>query len=97
MAVVFPAKGDLAFLHGHQSPVGNGHAMGIAAQIHQDLTRPAEWWLGVNHPLFFAQRGQIGVEVVRVNQAFEFAEKLQSPRGVEGALSFQKETAEKGG
>ena len=40
--------------------VGDGHAMGIAAQVVEDVFGAAEGWFGVNHPVLSEQRSQPG-------------------------------------
>ena len=42
MGGVSPAEGDVAFVEGDQSVVGDGDAMGVAAEIAQHVFRPAE-------------------------------------------------------
>ena len=41
-AIILPAESDTAILAGKEPAVGDGNAMGIAAQIFQDLLRPCE-------------------------------------------------------
>ena len=42
--------------------VGNGHAMGVAGQVLEDVFRSAEWWLGVDHPILAEQQPQKAVK-----------------------------------
>jgi hypothetical protein len=42
MGRVSPAKGDLATLQGDEAVIGDGHPMGIAAEIVEDMLRAAE-------------------------------------------------------
>lgn len=55
VAVVFPAKANFAVVDGEQTIVGYGDAMGIAADIVEDLFGSGERRLGVNDP-FSAER-----------------------------------------
>jgi hypothetical protein len=48
--------------------VGDGSAMGVAAEIVENLLRPAEGPLGVDHPLHLAQRLQMCGESRRVGE-----------------------------
>src|ERR1700712_2174155 len=48
--IIFPAEPDLAVVHGHQSVVGDGNAMGVSPDIVENLSRPRERPLGVDHP-----------------------------------------------
>src|SRR5579883_440519 len=59
MAVVFPLKRDLILLKCQQALIGDGHAVGVAAEILEHLLWAAEGRLGVNYPFDFSQRGQI--------------------------------------
>ena len=51
MAIILPAEGDRGIGHADQARVGNGDAMGVAAEISQHLSRPAEGGLGIDYPL----------------------------------------------
>src|SRR5215472_5136840 len=61
-AVVLPPEGDGIGVGGDQSAVGDGDAMGVAREIAQDLLRPGERLLGVDHPFSPAQRCQEAFE-----------------------------------
>jgi len=58
------AKGEanLVALQVQQTMVGDGHAVGIAAQITQGLLRAAKGGLGVDHPLLLAQSSDESIE-----------------------------------
>ncbi len=47
-AICLPAKSDLAILAGEKTTVGDRDAVGIAAEIGENLLWPAEWVLGVD-------------------------------------------------
>ena len=49
--VVLVAEGHLAVLQGHEPVVGDGHAMGIAGQVLEDVLGVLEGLFGVDHPL----------------------------------------------
>ena len=51
MRVVFPPESDVLTAESKQSMVADSDAMGIAAEIAQDLRRAAKGWLGVYDPL----------------------------------------------
>ena len=55
MGRIAPAKGDLAIGKGHQAMVGDGHAMGVAAQILEHVLGAAEGAFGVDHPVLAEQ------------------------------------------
>src|SRR6202140_4616437 len=82
VAVIFPLEGNLALFERQQAPVGNGHAMGIAAQVLQHVLRSAKGSLGVNPPVLLFQRSQITGEGWRVAQRFEIAEELELAGGM---------------
>jgi hypothetical protein len=48
-----PTKGNLAVGQRDQSMVGNGYAMGVAAQVLEHIVGAAEGWFGVNDPSLF--------------------------------------------
>src|SRR5882672_1777571 len=58
MRVVLVAEGHLAVLQGHETMVGNGHTVGIAGQVLQDVPGVLEGLFGVDHPLAVAQGGK---------------------------------------
>jgi hypothetical protein len=56
--VILGAEGHLAVLQGHETMVGNGHTVGIAGQVLQDMPRVWEGFFGVDHPLLIVQGGE---------------------------------------
>jgi hypothetical protein len=52
---ISPAEGDVALLKGDQSAVGDGDAVGLAAEIAQRVFRAAEGWLGIDDPVVAEQ------------------------------------------
>jgi len=59
---VAPTKGDLAVSERDQSMVGDGHAMGVAAEILEHIFGAAKGWFGVDDPVLSEQRSQPGSE-----------------------------------
>ena len=55
MGIVFPAKADALSVEGQQAVIGNGDAMGVAAQVAEHMCGSAEGRLGIYDPLLFAQ------------------------------------------
>ena len=82
VAIVFPLEGDLTLFERQQTPIRDGHAMSVAAQILQYVLRSAKGGLGVNHPLGLFQRRQITGESERVAQRFQIAEELELTGGI---------------
>ena len=54
--MVFPAERDLAIGEVHDPVVGDGYAMCIASQVMEDMFRPSEGSLRVDHPVLTEQR-----------------------------------------
>src|SRR5206468_3331762 len=61
-AVVLPPEDDTVVVAGDEAAVGDGDAMGVAAEIGEHRLRPGEGSLGIDDPLDLAQRRQIGRE-----------------------------------
>jgi hypothetical protein len=59
---ITPAKGDLAIGKGDQPMVGNGRAMGVAAEILQHIFGATEGAFQVDHPILSIERPQPGGE-----------------------------------
>ena len=94
MAIILPGETDLAVFEREQPAVGDGDAVGIAAEIGQRLARAAERRLGVDHPIDAAQFGETCVEDAGVGEADKAAGEAQ-PAGFEGILQVaQEEPAE---
>ena len=58
VSVVLPAEGNLTIRQGDEAVVGDGHAMRVAGQVLEHVFRPAEWRLGINHPVLTEQLAQ---------------------------------------
>jgi len=52
MSGVPPAEGDLPLRKGDQTMAGDGHAMGVAAQILEHIFGATEGTFCVDHPIF---------------------------------------------
>src|SRR5262249_33985425 len=78
---VAPAKSDLAIGEGDQAMVGDGHAMGVAAQILQHVCGAAEGMFQVDDPVLSVEWPQPGGE------GFGLSEKLQVSMEVELAVT----------
>jgi len=87
MAIVLPMEGDLILVHSDEPLIGNGHAMGVAAEIGQRLSRAAERRFGIDHPFGLAQRFQVGGEGFWLPQMCQLAEPL--PTGLDRKASFR--------
>jgi len=77
MAIIPPAEGDAIVLHADQPGIGDGDAVGVAAEIGQYLLLTAEGRLGVDDPFPAAGFGEQTGEGIRLCQAGEIAEEAQ--------------------
>ena len=82
MAVIFPAKGNLALAEGQQSLVGDGHPVCVPAQIFQNLERSAEGSFGIYHPLLILQGEKELVKGVGIGTLLQVAEELKATVGM---------------
>jgi len=57
--------------------VGDGHAMRLAGQVLEHVFWPAEWRLGINHPVLTEQLAQKAVKALRLLQMFEVSLKAE--------------------
>jgi len=65
---VAPAESDFAIRKGKQAMVGDGHAMGVAAQILEYVLWASKRPFGINHPVFSEQRPQPGSKDFRLSE-----------------------------
>jgi hypothetical protein len=75
---------------GQQTTIGDGHAMGVAAQVLDDVLRAAERSLGIDYPAGFFRGCQISGAGLRITQIFQIAEELELPGGIGLLQGFQK-------
>src|SRR5229473_2194999 len=62
LAVILPREGNMIVVEGDEPAVGDRDPMGVAAEISQDLGRPAERLLGVDDPIEAPRRSDAGGE-----------------------------------
>ena len=80
-AIVFPGEADLAVGEREQPAVGDGDAMGVAAEIGQHLFGAAERWLGVDDPVEAPEFVERDVaKAVRFGKIGEIAEEAAACR-----------------
>src|SRR5262249_27237950 len=89
--VVFPGKADLPIGEREQPAIGDGDAMGVAAEIGQHLFGASERWLGVDHPVEALEFAQATCEGLRFGKISEIGEEpwLAGPEGVLQLLQEQ--------
>lgn len=76
VAVIVPMKSHPAIVDVEQTVIGNGHTVGIAADVMEHLLGPGKRRLGVNHPFALGERSQIGAEGVGIAQFFQRPEEV---------------------
>jgi hypothetical protein len=57
--------------------VGDGDAVGIAAEILQDIFGSAEGWFGIDDPIFAEERTQPGSEELGMGERCKFSGQVQ--------------------
>src|SRR5713226_6775251 len=68
VAIVLPAKPDLAMVDAEQAVVGNRDAMSVAAEIVEYLLRATKWRLRVDHPFILLSASQVFGKCTRIGQ-----------------------------
>ena len=68
VGVILPTKSDLLLLEGQQAMIGDGHAMGVAAEITQHLYGSTEGGLGIDDPIGAVQSADEFTELLGVGQ-----------------------------
>jgi len=85
---VSPAKGDLVPREGDQAVIGDGHAVGVAAEVTENVFGATEGRFAVDHPVVTEEGAEEGGESLR------FREKLEVP--VEAQLAVLEGPLESG-
>ncbi len=70
-------KGDLTIGEGDQAVVGDGHAMGVAAEILQHVFRAPEGRFQVDHPVLSIEGSQPGSESLGLSEEFQVFREAQ--------------------
>ena len=65
---VSPAEGDLAALQGDQAVIGDRHAVGVAAELTENVFGTTEGRFAVDHPVLPEQWVEEGRENLRFRQ-----------------------------
>ena len=77
--IILPLEGDALVVGRDQAAVGDGDAVGVARKIAQDFLRSPEWTLGIDDPIFVAQRCQISREGFWIGQRHVQPKNCSSP------------------
>jgi hypothetical protein len=95
--VVLPAERDRVGVGADQAAIGDGDAVGVAAEIGEHGLGAAEGGLGVDHPLGLAERGEVCREGSGIGQPRQIAEDLELPRLVQGRQPLEEQAPEQPG
>ena len=90
--VILPPEADPGRLNGHQAVVGDRNTMGIPPDIVEDLFRPGERPLRIDHPLGVANRRQMTPECGGLVKVAVCGEEVQLAGG-ESLLQIMQEQA----
>ncbi len=96
-AVVLPLKGNVVFIEGDESRVGDGDAVGISGEIFEYGAWPVERRSGIDVPLAMTKASEEAFEGARVLKRTEFAKEAQTSLAVENEESVEEQTSEQGG
>ncbi len=94
MRAVSPGERNISILEGDQAMVGNGHSMGIAAEIFENMFRTAEWAFTVNDPMVAIEVANKGMKRLRVRKKLQITVKADFPFSkclLEGVLKLSPE------
>ena len=94
LAIVLPAEADEAVLDGQDAVVGEGHAVGVAAEVVEHTGGSVEGRLGVDDPLGLAQGPEVTVEGYGIGERSEGAGQVQAALAVGVFEPLEEEGAE---
>jgi hypothetical protein len=77
MSRVPPTKGDLAIGQRDEAMVGDGHAMGVTAEILEHIFGAAEGWFAIDHPVLAKQGSQPGSEDLGLSEECQIAREVE--------------------
>lgn len=72
---ISPTESDVAICQGNQAMVGDGHSMGIAAEVFENMFRAAKGPFAVDDPIVAIELPDQGAESLRVGKVLELAMK----------------------
>ena len=94
VAIVLPGEGDMIVVAGLDAAVGDGDAMGVAAEIGENLRGAAERLLGVDDPIDAPRGGQMGGERRGIGETRKIAEEAEIAFVEGGLQAFEEQAAE---
>src|SRR5271169_938884 len=87
VGIIAPAEADALAVEGGDAVIADGHAVGIAAEVAQDMFRSAEGGLGIDVPFLFAQLLDQLVERRRIAERSGRTSQVEQALAVEVAKS----------
>ena len=79
VSIVLPAEANVAVLDGQKTVVGDGDTMRVAPDVVEDLLRPGEGWLTIDHPCDRKSSGK--EDEHEVLKPFGAIQRVQLPPG----------------
>ena len=93
VGVILPAKGDALLVEVQQAMIGDGHAMGVAAEIAQHLHGATESLLGIDNPVMSVQAADEFCELQRIGESGGGASAAELVAAVETFETSEELTA----
>ena len=93
-AVVFPPEGHGVGLGADEAMVGDRHTMRVTAEVSLHGLGATEGWFGIDNPIGFAQRYEMGSEDAGISQLGEIVEEPQLACLVQSSQPFQEQASE---
>jgi hypothetical protein len=72
-----PTKSALPLRKRDKAMVGDGHAMGVTAQILEHMLGASEGWFAINHPVLSKQGSKPGSKDLRLGQERQIAREVE--------------------
>ena len=94
VAIVLPGKGHMIVVKANKAAVGNGNAVGVAAQTGQNLDRSAKRLFGIDDPVDAVHGRYLVSKGGGIGQRGKVVEKRQFARVKTGLQLFQKQPPE---
>lgn len=79
MRAISPGEGNLSVVERNQAMVGNGHSMSVAAEIFENLFRPAEWAFAMNYPMSAVEVANEDLKRLRIGKMLQLSVKANFP------------------
>jgi hypothetical protein len=58
VGIILPAESDLIIVEGHEAVIGDGHAVGVAGEVTDDMLGSTERWFGIDYLVLAKQRSK---------------------------------------